>query len=114
LQRLEPEVEDPWRLLLHGADVADGVLVESGARVVVVLHIVGEVADGLVDARNGVLDAVDVGGNGESLGVSKRFHVIDSFVVRPVCLVRRRTLMPTGFRRSRWRIPASPNRSPWP
>jgi hypothetical protein len=54
LEGLEAEIEDPRGLLLDGADVADGVLGQAGARVELVLRPCIEVALGLVDAGDGV------------------------------------------------------------
>ncbi len=68
LQRLMAELADPLRLLLGGADVVDGRGVEAGAGVEVVLHVVGEVADGLVDARDGIGGILGREGDGFGIG----------------------------------------------
>lgn len=55
LQGIQSEIEDPRRLLLDGADVADGVLGQAGAGVEGMVDLVLEVALGLVDARHRVV-----------------------------------------------------------
>ena len=73
-QRLEAKLEDPRCLFFDRADVADRVFAEAGAGVEGVLHVVGEITGGLVDADGGIFHGGGFGRIGQDVGFGGWLH----------------------------------------